>query len=194
MTQRIPDTHPLTRMFRGITEYTFATELGVADPKLVDYVAGLLVRFVPTNEIWKLRSADGTRFFDLASMIAEAESVSDENRRRDCYRHVGDYTLFWTGIFPESLGAEKRPSVCSKTVSGAHSSIDALINFQQQGKRSYFVASTLSRETEESVLYRRLSDGFETCAFGLSRVRKEWERRDSSRPQRPIFPIMPSSP
>ena len=35
------------RFFTGLTEYAFESRLGVADPPLVDYIAELLVRFVP---------------------------------------------------------------------------------------------------------------------------------------------------
>ena len=47
MTREVPESHPLHRMFRGLTESTFLTELGIGDPGLVGYVAGLLARFVP---------------------------------------------------------------------------------------------------------------------------------------------------
>ena len=34
------------RFFAGLTEYVFETRLGFADPPLVDYVSGLLGRFI----------------------------------------------------------------------------------------------------------------------------------------------------
>ena len=55
-------------------------------------------------------------------------------------------------------------------------SADCLISYQQQGKRSYYVASTLSASGNEGSVLRQLSDQFELCAFGLSRVRREWEK------------------
>ena len=39
------------------------------------------------------------------------------------------------------------------------------------------MASTL--DDDRGAILRRLSDQFELCAFGLSRVRKEWERLDA---------------
>ena len=169
MTRELPESHPLHRLFRGITESTFLTELGIGDPKLVGYVAGLLARFVPSQEIWRLRDAGGTRLTRVASMVAEAESSPDQERRRECHQHVGDFTLFWTGVYPEALAKLR-----------ASSSPDHLIDFKEQGKRSYYVASTLA--DEHSAVFRRLSDEFDLCAFGLSRVRHEWERFDSDRP------------
>jgi hypothetical protein len=53
---------------------------------------------------------------------------------------------------------------------------DAMVSYQQQGKRSYYLASTLTDRNDEGYVFRRLSDQFELCAFGLSRVRREWEK------------------
>jgi hypothetical protein len=163
MTRGLPETHPLHRLFRGLTESTFLTELGIGDPRLVGYVADLLARFVPCAGVWKIHDADGTRITRVAAMVAEAESSDDRERRRECHRHVGDFTLFWTGVYPEALPRLR-----------ASNSPDHLVDFQAQGKRSYYLASTLT--DEQSDVLRRLSDEFELCAFGLSRVRREWER------------------
>lgn len=171
MTRFIPESHPLHRLFRGLTEHTFMTELGIGDPSLVGYVANLLACFVPASTIWKLRDAEGRRLQEVTAMIAEAESAPDTERRCECHRHVGDYTLFWTGVYPEALG-KLQPS----------GSRDSLVDFQQQGKRSYYLASTLEDGAEAPIL-RRLSHEFELCAFGLSRVRREWERCEADSPQ-----------
>lgn len=170
-TGSIPESHPLHRLFRGLTESTFMSELGIGDPSLVGYVANLLARFVPSQAIWQIRNSRGQPLFQVAQMLAEAESAADTQRRGECYRHVGDYTLFWTGVYPEALsmlqGAD-RP--------------DALISYQQQGKRSYYVASTLSAARDPRDVLRRLSEQFELCAFGLSRVRRELERIEAESP------------
>jgi hypothetical protein len=174
MTREIPESHPLHRLFRGLTESTFMSELGIGDPGLVSYVANLLARFVPSQTIWRMHDAEGRRLTEVTAMIAEAESASDEERRCACYRHVGDYTLFWTGVYPEALAKLQEAQ-----------SRDHLIDYQAQGKRSYYLASRLERE--QAPVLRRLSDEFELCAFGLSRVRREWERHDPEAPPGPVF-------
>lgn len=167
MTRVISETHPLHRHFRGITEHTFLTELGIGDPGLVGYVANLLVSFVPSESIWSLRDAEGRRLREVAAMVAEAESAQASGRRLECHRHVGDFTLFWTGVYPEALNQ------LQTTVSSDH-----LIDYQRQGKRSYYLASVLDEGSQAPVL-RRLSHEFELCAFGLSRVRLEWEKHEA---------------
>ena len=170
MTRSIPESHPLHRLFRGFAEHTFLSELGIGDPRLVGYVANLLARFVPTQAIWRLRDAQGRRLPDVAAMLLEAETAADADRRRECHRHVGDFTLFWTGVYPEAL-----PKLQGRL------SPDHLLDFQRQGKRSYYVASTLE-EGDEAPILRRLSDQFELCAFGLSCIRREWEKKDTDHP------------
>jgi hypothetical protein len=157
-------------MFRGLTEHTFECELGIADPRLVGYVANLLACFVPSQVIWKLRDGQGRRLQEVTAMVAAAETAADAERRRECHRHVGDYTLFWTGVYPEALGKLQ-----------ALGSADHLIDFQRQGKRSYYLASTLV-EGDDAPILRRLSEQFELCAFGLSRVRREWEKTEVDPP------------
>jgi len=176
MTRAIPESHPLHRLFRGITEQTFMSELGIGDPRLVGYVANLLAAFVPSDVIWRLRDGQGRRLKEVAAMVAEAEAAPDAERRRECHRHVGDFTLFWTGVYPEAI----------HKLQGADSP-DHLIHYQQQGKRSYYLASTLDGGDDAPVL-RRLSHEFELLAYGLSRVRREWERHEPEPPQGPITP------
>jgi hypothetical protein len=161
----IPESHPLHRLFRGLTEYAFMNELGIGDPSLVGYVAELLASFVPSHGVWQLHDNQGKRLFQVTAMVAEAEAASDALRRRECHRHVGDYTLFWTGVYPEAL----------RRFQGGDSS-DALISYQRQGKRSYHLASVLSAGNDRETVFRRLSEQFELCAVGLSRVRREWEK------------------
>jgi hypothetical protein len=177
MTRAVPESHPLHRLFRGFTEQTFMAELGIGDPRLVGYVANLLACFVPSDAIWRLRDAQGRRLKEVTAMVAEAEAAPDSQRRKECHRHVGDFTLFWTGVYPEALAK----------LQGSDSP-DHLIQFQQQGKRSYYLASTLEGGDEAPVL-RRLSHQFELCAFGLSRVRREWEKHEAEAAARgPIAP------
>lgn len=160
--------HPLRRLFAGVTEQTFMATLGVADTKLVDYLSLLLSRFVHMDGIHRLRDAQGKRLTEVVEMMFEAESLPAEGRtRREYHRHIGDFTLFWTGLYPEAV--QKLRNALSK---------DQLIDYTNQGKKSYYIASTFDDEEfqEEAQLLRRLSDEFELCAVGLNRVRKELEK------------------
>lgn len=157
----------LRRFFSGLTEYAFHTRLGVADPPLVDYLAELLVRFVRNDELYPVRTSRGQRLVQVADMLAEAE-YREGQARRQVHRHIGDFTLFWTGVYPEVIDGMRRGGK------------DALIDYQQQGKRAYWIASTIpvDKETAPAEVLKRLSEQFELCVYGLSEVRRQWEERD----------------
>ena len=162
-----PPGHPLRRMFAGITEHAFMNTLGVADPPLIDYLALLLSRFVHTDSIYRLRGADGHRLAELTDMAIEAEKLSPEGRtRREYHRHIGDFALFWSGLYPEVVN-RMQAKPCK----------DHVVNFTTLGKRSYSIASRFSAGefADEAAVFRRLSEQFELCAFGLHEVRKEFE-------------------
>jgi hypothetical protein len=168
----IKSDHPLRRMFAAYAEQTFLDRLGIGDPRLIDYLSVLLSRFIHMDAIYRLSNARGRRLEEVADMMIEAEILPPQGRtRREVYRHIGDFTLFWTGVYPESLKHFR--SVLRK---------DHFIDYCEQGKRSYYIASTFADEPyrEEALVLRRLSNEFELCAYGLSQVRQEWERSQPS--------------
>src|SRR5438105_14231005 len=158
----------LRRFFAGLTEYAFGTRLGMADPALVEYLGDLLTRFVRTDAVFNVRNLRGRRLDAIAEMLVEANARIGQTRR-EVHRHIGDFTLFWTGVYPEAL--KKLRSIFSR---------DHFIYYCRQGKRSYYIASTFEDDPyrEEAPVLRRLSEEFELCAYGLTQVRREWERID----------------
>ena len=101
-------------------------------------------------------------------MVAEAEQRLGE-AKREVHRHIGDYTLFWSGLYPEALRQMQ-----------SRDSADQFVSYCAQGKRAYRIASSMvsdEKSTPNEVL-RRMSEQFEMCAYGLREIRREWERRD----------------
>ena len=160
--------HPLRRYFSGVTEHAFFESLGVADPQLVDYLSLLLARFVHVDALHRLQAGSSQDLAEVADMLMEVELMPPGGRTsREVHRHIGDYTLFWTGLYPEAL--RKLRSILRR---------DHFIDYCEQGKRSYYIASTYEDDPyrDEAPVLRRLSEQFELCAYGLTQVRKEWER------------------
>jgi hypothetical protein len=154
------------RFFTGLTEYAFEARLGVADPPLVDYIAELLVRFVRSDELYPVRSTRGHRLVAVTDMLAEARQREGPARQK-VHRHIGDFTLFWTGVYPEVVNHLRRGGK------------DALIDYPQQGKRAYWIASTIPVEKEVPTpdVLKRLSEQFDLCVYGLGEVRRQWEQQ-----------------
>jgi hypothetical protein len=154
--------------FAGITEYTFHTRLGVVDPPLVDYLSGLLTRFIHCDAIYSVRSPTGHRLVEVAQMLSEAQHRVG-SARRELHRHIGDYTLFWAGLYPESLSGAK-----------AAGKRDHLLDYRVEGKRAYRIASEIPADDKQAPaeILERLSDQYDLCAYGLSEVRRQWEDRE----------------
>lgn len=155
----------LRRMFAGVTEHAFLEHLGIGDAHLTEYLADMLARFIHVDQLFRLRDGHGKRLEQVAAMLIEAEGIPEEGRtRREIFRHIGDFTLYWTGLFPEALGQMRS----SRTK-------DFFIDYCKQGKRSYRLASDFDSEeyANECPILRRLSDEYELCALGLNHVRKE---------------------
>jgi hypothetical protein len=176
----MPSTNPpaLCRYFAGIAESTFQTQLGVADPPLIDYISDLLTRFIRSEALFRIRNLAGRPVREVAQMLIEAQQrVGDA--QREVHRHIGDYTLFWTGVYPEAVQRLRADS---------HS--DQLMDYCTQGKRAYWIASTIETDqpdTPSSDVLERLSRQFELCAYGLREIRRSWEHPDDDPPIRPIL-------
>ena len=163
----------LRRLFAALVEGTFQTDLGIADPSLTDYLSELLCRFVRFDILFKVRDLEGRRIEEVAEMVAEAE-FREGRPRREIYRHIGDFTLFWCGVYPEALPKLRRAE-----------RKDHLLDYCEQGKRSYRIAGTCRADDgeDQSAILLRLSEQFELCAYGLSKVREEWEHIDPAIPR-----------
>jgi hypothetical protein len=165
--------HDLRRFFTGLTEYTFEAKVGIVDPTLIDYISELLIRFTHHDEIYRVRNLFGRKLFQVSEMLYEAEArpVPDN---REIHRHIGDFTLFWSGLYPEAL---RRMQAASRT--------DAVLNYPQLGKRAYKIASTIEppENPAENELLARLSHDFELCQRGLNELRQELARADDSSAQ-----------
>ncbi|MEZ6135294.1 MAG: hypothetical protein R3C53_10325 [Pirellulaceae bacterium] len=158
----------LNDFFTGLSEYVFHSQLGVVDTELVDYISQLLIRFTRVEGLQRVRLLDGKQATEVVAMVAEAEQRLGE-AKREVHRHIGDYTLFWSGLYPEALRQLK-----------SRYSADQFVDYCAQGKRAYRIASTLGsgERSTPSELLQRMSDQFEMCAYGLREIRREWERRD----------------
>lgn len=160
--------HPLRHLFAGLVEHSFCVKVGFCDPILTDYLADLLVEFTRADRLKQIADVQGNDLDRIAGTLALADDeqpASRLERDRAVYRHIGDFTLFWAGVYPEHLERRVRnPS-------------DVLLSYVSQGKRSYAMVSQLTAEGDvlPASLFRHLSEDFEFCLHGLGLVRRGWE-------------------
>ncbi len=158
------------RFFSGLSEFIFQSKLGVADVQMIDYISHMMYRFVRVESLHRVRRTNGRPATEVFQMLCEAEKRIGL-ARREVHRHIGDFTLFWSGMYPESLRRNK-PS----------QSRDAFLDYCRQGKRAYAIAAEIQagEDRPSSELLNRMSEQFELCAYGLREVRREWEEGETN--------------
>jgi hypothetical protein len=167
----IPREHPLQQLFRELVRRYFFGGIKLHDPEIAEYVTGVLTNFAHVDNVYAIRNARGRRIEEVAEMLVESNPLleaSSFDREREVRKHIGDFTLFFTGLFPEAVASLPRIRPLS---------LDAFIDYVKAGKESYAVvaAFNLFEYRDKAPLFRRLSDRFEECVFGLNLVKRELE-------------------
>jgi len=87
---------------------------------------------------------------------------------REVRKHIGDYTLFLAGIFPEYVARIHRQK----------RRLDSFVDYLKAGKESYSLVAAFDQFEfrDEAPLFRRLSECFELCVFGLNLVKQDLDR------------------
>ncbi len=168
----IPQDHPLRKLFSELVQRHFIQSLQLHDVAVANYVTGVLLDFTRADHLYRIRNLQGRPLRDVAELLIESNPLLDApsfDRERAVRKHVGDFTLFFTGIFPEAVAALPRFRPLS---------LDAFIDYVAAGKESYGVVAAfdLFEYQEEAPLFRRLSDQFEQCVYGLNLVKQEIEQ------------------
>jgi len=165
----ISEDHPLHRLFSALVERAFLNSLGVYDSDITEYLARILTNFTHMRNVYRIRNLAGRPLEEVADMLIEADirmNAESFNREREVHRHIGDFTLFWTGIYPDAL-----PRLQSSMRK------DHLIDYVRQGKSSYAIAAQhdYGAYRSEARVLQQLSEEFETCMVGLHFVRQEMD-------------------
>ncbi|MFQ6040992.1 MAG: hypothetical protein ACE5PV_09060 [Candidatus Poribacteria bacterium] len=137
----------------------------IGDKKVVNYIANLLSLFVSKDRAYRVARGDQYTHSYITDMIQEAQLV-DSRRQFLIYSHIGNYSLFLTGIFPQYI--EYRHKYKRRPVD-----IQFYVDF---GKTYYELASenTLAREYELDGVFLRLSMMFEVYKKALNHLSKEY--------------------
>ena len=181
MGAQVPLRHPLRELFGALTEKSFTEHLGWPDTKVTSYVSNLLVDFTRTDQLYKIRNRKDQPVDSVVDLLFESEVMFEAqslDRERDVHRHIGDFTLFMAGLFPEYLRRLKS--------AGRIYHKDFLVDYVKTGKRSYGIVAQIGREDAETslLLFKKLSENFELCVTGLGFVRSDLDRMQNSAYQR----------
>ena len=137
-------------------------DLALQDPPAAEYLADLLTRFARTENLYP-RGLAMPRLETVVDMLLDIQVAWEDTARFspehevNVRRHIGDYTLFMTGVFRERV-----ERMASTTY------------YVSQGKRAYRFVSEHARATARSAEppYRRLAERFESYAGVLDYARR----------------------
>src|SRR6201981_2150230 len=84
----------------------FFEDVRFEEPQVATYVAAVLADFARTENLYRIRNAQGKCLEDVGEMLVESNPLLEAasfDREREVRKHVGDYTLFMKGLFPENV-------------------------------------------------------------------------------------------
>ena len=185
VSKQVPEGHPLRALFREAAEWAFRygefPQPEARDARLRGYLSEeLLARFLHVDELYRLRDARGRPLADVAEMLLSGEQmrVSAELQALALQRHIGDYTLFIIGLFPESLERIKREwkrkdSVMMKLGDLVVPFRDPGGYYEQAGRRAYGRAAEIGRDVgvAEAELFEKLSQYYRPYAAVMNLIR-----------------------
>jgi len=162
------ESHPLESFFQQMVRNSYAGKLGMHDTLINNYVAHLLCEFSEAEKLYKVRDEHGKPILSLEEMIQAADPIHGTapsfDAERAVRKHIGDYALFVSGMYPESMDPYKRRH--------GQQNFDELV---AAGKESYYIVSQFDLEeyADEAPMFRRLAGWFDRCIYGLRLVREE---------------------
>jgi hypothetical protein len=169
----ISDSHPLREFFGELVTHHFSSDVGIRDQEMSAYVANMLVDFCELDQLHKVRNAAGRPLSDVGEMLLESDPVYGPapsfDRERQVRKHIGDYTLFFAGMFPESINHIRL----------RRQRLENLIDLMKAGKESYYIVSRFEHFEYKRVapLFAKLSRNFESCVYGLNQVKNDLQER-----------------
>lgn len=164
----VPESSLLQQFFNHVVERNYE-EVGIRQPEVHAYVATLLTEFCETENLYKIKNADGRPLADVGEMLLESDPVYGPapsfDRERQVRKHIGDYSLFFSGMFPESLNHQRLRRY----------RLESFLDFMKAGKESYYIVSKFEHFEYAKVapLFRRMSQEFERLVYGLNQVKNE---------------------
>src|SRR5437868_14548251 len=132
----VPESHPLQQLFRELVTRNYCSHcVGLRDPELCGYVASMLCEFCDAEQLFRLRNAQGQPLSDVGEMLLESDPVYGPapsfDRERQVRKHIGDYTLFFTGMFPE----------CINRLRLRRNRMENFVDWMKTGKEGYHIVS-----------------------------------------------------
>ena len=148
---------------------------------LADYVASVLCDCIKTVNLYRT-AMNGERLVYLVDMVEELNETASKQDQFDHHAHIGNYTLFLSGLFPdyfEYLSTYKRRLITSRY-------------YERMGQTHYSQASVhqIARKEQLDGVLSDLAHQFPTVRRALTKLSVEYLDFNRSNAQRTYLSIM----
>ena len=175
----------LQSLFDELVTRNFGESLRLSDREIISYLADLLTRFSRAESLYPIRDAQGKTLEDVGEMLLASNPLLEApsfDREREIRKHIGDFTLFFAGLFPEAVNRWRL----------RRQRLDSLVDYVKAGKESYYIVSEFNvfEYKNSAPFFKKMSDQFETCVFGLNLVKRnlvEMQQESYVRAQKLLF-------
>ncbi len=162
---RISPQHPLYAMFTDLVQTQVTEHIATSGHEDVQtYLTDLLIAFVRTEQLFAIKDKTGRPLRSIFEMMAEADvrlNADSFDRERQVHKHIGDFILFWSGVYPDHLRRIK-----------IHSMQELTLDYSRQARESYEIVSSFNHKPYESQAptFLKLSHHLEAYQFVLQQV------------------------
>lgn len=136
-------------------------ESGVHDSAIADYVAALLLEFAVNGRPYRIAPFDDKTYHYLVDVVSDLEEEPSERRQFLLRAHLGNYSLWLSGLFPDYVIAR----VHRRGAPGFD-------YYEDLGATGYRLASecALAGYFDLSGIYRDVAGGFSAVRSALNRI------------------------
>ena len=152
----------LYQFFRHQLQHGFVRR-GITEPGAVDYISDMLTRFAETRAAYPLHDGAGRPLEHIVDMLEQRRRAQEPDRdRRDLtrerliVRHIGEYTLFMSGVFRERV--QRRGE---------------LAYFVSHGSNAYWRCADYEPSPNRRRTFRYLYQNFARISDALDGIRRE---------------------
>jgi hypothetical protein len=136
-----------------------------AERKIINYMANLLSLFIKTDRLYRVQPGDPVVREYIVDLVEEAQHA-DTRRKFYVYSHIGNFSLFLTGLFPRWI--EYRHRYGRRPVDVQYYTDFGRSCFQRAAEHP------IARELELDEVFLRLALLFDSYMAALNRMSRDY--------------------
>jgi hypothetical protein len=152
---------PSALLFFYVATRTALLNVGLDDAPLSDYLSALLLEFGARDRALRIAPADDQVYRYVSDIVTDLELVADARRGFLLRAHLGNFSLWLSGVFPDYVTARRE-----------YRGGPDFRYYEEMGAQGFRLASDhqLAREWNLADLYDRAAGSFERLRVGLNRL------------------------